>query len=1019
VVLADVLGRRTFVGRSRELARLRDALASTVAGNGGRVVVIGGEAGIGKSSLAARFAVAVQPAVHVLAGSCLEAAEEALPYAPFVEILRTIVREMPDGRLPAVLGPGRAELTRLLPELATRTADLGPPVELDRASQARLFELLLGLFERIAKERALVLLIEDLQWADRSTRDLIDFLSHGLREDRILLVFTTRTDDAGDAIGNLAFLAELERGDDVDRIELRPFDREEVAEQAASLLADAPGPGVVDRLLARSDGNPFHVEELILANAGGSGPLPPVLRDVVRARVGRLSAAARDIVRAAAVGGRRIDDELIAGALGVPVRDVAPGLREAVASGVLAPVDSPDGQAFEFRHALLHEVVDRELFPGERVALHAAFAEALQRRLAGGDRRVTAIEIARHWDGAHQPSRALPFMVHAAEGAEAVHAFAEAQRLWERAAAIVDEQAAEPVDGRDLVEMLDRAAECAALVGAPGQAAVLVQRALERIPPGAVPTRVLLLQNRLRWYRWWSGERAAALAAVEHALVELGPDRTVDRARVLAQQAGIRLLAGDFGASAASAREAIDIGVGANEINDIALAYGVLGFDLAVLGDVDAGIAEFRRGQEIAEAVGSVEGMAIGATNLAALLDRVGRSEASLEAATAGYATTERLGVARTFGTVLLALAAKAELALGRWDDADRTTAMALRRGAFDAPAVLLQVVRARLLVGRGEFAEAANLLERARAGDTRLGGTDYRTALLAAEAELAAWTGSLPDALRLAEEGLAAVAASGSPDPSLAWLAALVLRAIADARPIASRDVADRARRVVGAIGSAIDAAAATPGFATGARPEALLALLRAEQDRVAGRHEPGRWRDVAERWAAIGRPFQVAYARLRECEAILASRGPRSTAAAVLGEAAAGARRLGAAPLAERIERLARQARISLPSAAGAAAAASASASDGAPTTAGTSGGGDDNPFDLTARESEVLRLVAAGWTNLQIADALVITRKTASVHVSNVMGKLGAANRGEAAALAHRLGLVDDAPLPIGLG
>src|SRR6476661_9880596 len=129
MALADVLGRRTFVGRSRELARLRDALADTVARGAGRSVILGGEAGIGKSALVARFANDAEATARVLEGSCLEVAEDALPYAPFVEILRRIVRETPEGRLPALLGPGRAELTRLLPELATRAADLGPALE--------------------------------------------------------------------------------------------------------------------------------------------------------------------------------------------------------------------------------------------------------------------------------------------------------------------------------------------------------------------------------------------------------------------------------------------------------------------------------------------------------------------------------------------------------------------------------------------------------------------------------------------------------------------------------------------------------------------------------------------------------------------------------------------------------------------------------------------------------------------------------------------------------------------------
>lgn len=1009
-------GRRSFVGRGVELARLRGALDATTARRAGRTLVIAGEAGIGKSRLVSRFVEDLGPGVRAVDGACLEVAENALPYAPFVEILRALVRETPSERLPALLGAGRSELTRILPELAIRAADLTPaPVhELDRASQARLWELLLGVFERIAAERPFVIVIEDVQWADRSTRDLIGFLSRALRDDPVLLLLTTRTDATGEAVGNLAFLAELEREDHVDRIDLRPFDRDEVAQQVETLLDEPPAPGVIDRIVARTDGNPFYVEELVLAAAADASALPPVLQDVLAARVGGLSPPARNILRAAAAGGRRIDDELLAAGLAMSPRDLGEGLREALASGILVRVEAPDGAAFAFRHALLHEVVDRELLGVERAALHFAFAEALEARLGAGDRRVGAVEIARHWDGARQPARALPFMLQAAAAAEAVYAFAEALRIWERAAAVLEDlPAATEVAGRDLGEVLVRASDCATLIGEPRRAAELVQRALLVHYPGGDRERLLILEGRQRWHLWWSGERAAAIAAVEAALAELPAEPpSVARARVLAQLAGVRMLAGDFEGSAACAREAIEIGERADAAVEIALAYGVLGWDTAMLGDVDAGIAEYRKGQAIAEAIGSVEGMAIAATNLAALLDRVGRSEAALEAARAGYRLTERYGVSRAFGAILLGHAAKAELALGRWDEAERSTAMGLRRGAIDAGAIWLGVNRARLLIGRGRFDEAAVLLRRARGTDKRLGGTDYRTALVAAEAELAVWAGRLDDLLACAEEGVAILDSAGPTDPSLAWLAALVLRGIADAASHGSGSrasdaeaaLATRATLVTGSIEAAMAAVSERPGFAAGDRAFALLALLRAESDRVRGRSEPSSWREVGERWAALQRPFQVGYARLREAEATVASRGDRSAASAALAEAAAIASRLGAGPLGARVAQLARQARISLPTP--------------VPDAGTDADPGSDRrgPDDLTARETEVLRLVAAGWTNQQIADALFITRKTASVHVSNVMGKLNAANRGEAAALAHRLGLAADASLPV---
>jgi DNA-binding CsgD family transcriptional regulator/tetratricopeptide (TPR) repeat protein len=1005
--VANAQRTRAFIGRGAELARLHAAFDAVLVDRlapAGRTVIVAGEAGIGKTRLVEQFT--ADASARVLTGACLEVAEDALPYAPFVEVLRAIVRETSPERLPAVLGPGRAELSRLLPELAARAADLQPEPQADRASQARLFELVLGAVERLAADRPLLLVIDDVQWADRSTRDLIGFLARALRDDAVLLLLTIRTDAAGEPVGNLAFLAELEREEHVDRLDLPPFDRDEVAELLASLLADAPEPAVVDRLVARTDGNPFYVEELVRAGAGRAargaqdGPLPPVLRDVLAVRVGALSPAARSILRAAAVAGRRIDDELLSAALRVAPPELSTSLREAVASDILARVASHDGLASQFRHALLQEVVLDELFPAERVLLHERFAEALEARLLSGDGSVAPVEVARHWDGAREAGRALPFMVQAAQAAEAVYAFAEALTLWERAATILEDLAAGgSVEGMDLPALLDRAASSAALVGRHRDAADAVQRALLHLYPAGSEDRILALENRLRWHLWWAGERAATTAAIDAAVTALAAGPRIAYARALAQQSAVRMLSGDLEGSAASAREAIGIGERAGAVVEIALAHGVLGWDTAMLGDVDAGIAGFRRGQAIAEATGSVEGMAIAATNLAGLLDRVGRAEAALDVALAGYAMTERYGVARTFGGTLLGHAAKAQLALGRWDDAERSTEMGLRRGAIDDGALWLNLNRARLLALRGRFDDASELLQRARAIEARLGGTDHANALLAAEAEVAAWAGQPSIVLDRAEEGLELEASLPAPDPSLAWLAALALRAVADSAGSA-RD--PRALVVVARIKAILGKVVDRPGFAVGGRATALLAQLRAETSRVDGLPDAAAWREVRELWATLGRPFAVAYAGLREAEALVAGRGSREDAASALADAARTAARLRAGPLLGLVADFAGRARLPLPP----------------DLEAMAPGGGAAAPvFDLTEREAEVLRLVAAGWTNQQIADSLFITRKTASVHVSNAMGKLGAANRGEAAALAHRLGLAGEEPLPVG--
>ena len=986
-------------------------------------MIVAGEAGIGKSRLLDRFAeVATADGATVLQGACFETAEGAVPYAPFVEILRDLVRTTAPERLPALLGPGRAELARLLPELALRAADVPAPVEFDRAAQARLFELILGVFERLATSRPLVIEVEDAHWADGSTRELLGFLVRALRDEHVLLVLALRTEGPAAAPGNLTFVAELEREGHVDRLELGPFGRDEVEALVAALLDGPPDPATVDRLHARSDGNPFYVEELILGGGDLEGDVPPVLRDVIAARVAALSEPAHGVLRAAAAAGRQVDDDLLASVLAMPVRELADALREAVSSGILARRPDRrgrDGPSVEFRHGLLQEVVRDELFPGERIALHASIAAALEARAAAspGDEAspTPPAEIARHWDAAHRPEMALGPTIRAAEAAEHVYAFPEAQRLWARAGALAS-VAPEAADGLGIARdvLLERGADAAVLAGAYREAIELGEAAVALVDPRTDPARAGQLHDRLRWYRWEAGDRRAAAESVEAALRLIPADPpSVSRARALAQHAGIRLYAGDYEGAAADAREAIDVARAADGPGEEGLALGVLGWCLAVLGDPEAGLEQFREGQAIAERLGSVEGIALAAFNLASLLDRVGRSEASLAAAAAGYATTERLGVSRTYGGLLLGFRAKAEFSLGRWDEAEASTALGLRRGAADRAEVWLATNRARVLTARGEFDEARLLIRRAREVDDRLGGTEFRSPLLTAEAELATWEGRLADVRAIAAQGIELAEKPGPPDPSLAWLAATVLRAEADAAaaigPHATPADRDARAAVIARIDRAAEAAAATTRelLQGSRRGRALLGLIVAERGRLTGSEDPRSWAAVAVGWTEAGRPYPSAYAGYRAAAAILAAGGSRKDASTALVTAATIARELRAAPLLGLVERLARQARIDL----------------GTPDAAGARVAPDDGPggtvaaLGLTQREAEVLRLVAGGWTNQQIGDALFITRKTASVHVSNILGKLGVAHRTEAAAVAHRLGLAAEPPPPSG--
>ena len=744
------------------------------------------------------------------------------------------------------------------------------------------------------------------------------------------------------------------------------------------------------------------------------------------------------MLRAAAAGGRRVDDALLAEAVEMPPGELHDALHEAVDRGILVPVPGAPS-AYAFRHALLQEVVLGELFAGERQRLHAAFARALTARAAsgstGGAPVPSAEELAHHWDAAGDWAHALPAVVEAGYAAEHAYAFAEALRHYERALELWDRVP----DADDLVigdrpSLLERAAEMASLTGEYGRAVELSRGAVAAAPVRDDDPRRLLFRERLRWFLWEAGDRASAEAELEEA-ARLAPTLppSAARARVFDHLAGLHMYAGRYEASRLEAEAALPHARAAGARAEEAMALGILGWDVALLGDVDAGIAYLREALRIAQEVDSIEGIALGYSTLAALLELVGRPDEAIAVAREGRAAAARYGVARTYGGLLLGSEASALLALGRWDEAREAIDEGLAHDPVGRPAIALHVQAARLDTARASYADAEHHLEVARMADERLGGTDQRTAILAATAELAAWQARIAEVRAAVAEGLRSL-----PDvlePAHGWLALSALRAEADAaeRARARRDEAAAAEavRAFEAIVAILDPPSggtdrsARPAARSGAfaeRFESLLLLAAAERGRLSGARDASTWVAAAMAFERRGRPYPAAYARFREAEARLSAREGRLAAAGPLRSAKVTTDRLGAAALGAEVALLARQARIDL------SLGGDQAGSGGHPAPGrevGAQGGRGDGAapraaspldgFGLTDREAEVLRLVAGGWTNQQIADELFIARKTASVHVSNILGKLGVDSRVEAAAMAHRLGLGADAPPP----
>ncbi len=368
--------------------------------------------------------------------------------------------------------------------------------------------------------RAVVLAIEDLQWADGSTRDLIRFLVRNMTSERVAIVATYRTDDLHRRHPLMGLLSELGRIARVERIELTAFDRAEVEEQLGGILGRPPAPIEVEAMLERSSGLPFYVEVLAQAGERARASIPPLLRDVLGARLAALSTDALTVVRAASVIGGRFSHERLAAMVDQGPEALVDSVREAIEAHILIPVEMIDGPAYTFRHALLREAAYDELLPTERARAHARLADHLDTlmRTGRGDDLTIVADLAVHAYHAHDLPRALQGSVRALDAFAAVHANQEAldhgQRaleLWPRVAA------AEASAGLDHAALLAKTARFASATGHSDRALEMALDALDELDPGRDRDRRVDLLVDTFWFASEATRLELATSAAEEA----------------------------------------------------------------------------------------------------------------------------------------------------------------------------------------------------------------------------------------------------------------------------------------------------------------------------------------------------------------------------------------------------------------------------------------------------------------------------------------------------------------------
>jgi class 3 adenylate cyclase/tetratricopeptide (TPR) repeat protein len=910
------VARSTFVGRVEELQVLEAARRRAADGEP-VVVLMGGEAGVGKTRLVAELtARCATDGTRVLVGGCVPVGEGTLPYAPIVEALRALVAEVGVNEVRGLVGPSWPELARLLPALGEPQDD--PP---GQAAQARLFELLLGLLGRLGEQARLVLVVEDLHWADGSTRSLLSFLVRNIRWERVLMVVTYRSDEPGQQrLG--PYLAELDRGGPVQRLELARLDRTETTAQLTGILGAAPAVDLVDDVFARSEGNPFFTEELLAMMRAGSDELPATLRDLLRGRTQALPEPAREVLAVVAVAGRQVPHRLLAAVAGVNDQMLVEALRDGVVSQLLVTRAGQDG--YDVRHALIREVVDADLLPGERARLHAALAHAVADLLGSGelDWSGSTAEVAVHWYQAGNLPKALAWSIRAGAAAdssyayaEAVHHYGRALELWDR---VTDAEARADIDR---VELLQRAARVANASGDVARAVALIDSALGEVDPTVDPVSAGLLHERRGVYLMTTQDLQARFEALREAVRLIPPDPpSRERAGVLASFAEALVFASRIEEARVAGEEAVAIARQLGADLELGRALVALGGAQADSGALQAAIVSFREASRLAEQHADLDTLGHAWGWLGDALLQAGRLEETVALSLSGRETLRRLGLAGQWqDTLLVVLAAKALFKLGQWDQAHGLAMAAFAKAQPEDSHVFLTI--AGMEIGRGNFRAAEARLETSKERSLSLAGIPAHARQHAALlAELRVWQGRLEEARTAIQDGLERVVETDERHNS-GLLLCLGMRVAADQAELG------RARHTDGEVQAAVAAAHAlasqaaamtpnplVPGASRVVTTPAVAALFNAERTRLEGRSDPVLWQLAAAAWLDLRRPYPAAYSQWRQAEALLASRAPQAQAEKPLRAAHTVAVRLGAAPLRRELELLAQRGRIQL---------------------------------------------------------------------------------------------------------
>jgi DNA-binding CsgD family transcriptional regulator/tetratricopeptide (TPR) repeat protein len=987
-----------FVGRARELSHLQGTL-----GGDARLVLVSGDAGVGKTRFVGEARRCCESAGMVwISGGCLPLSGE-LPLLPISEALSELSRLDDGSQLNAALSLAapyvRAEVERLLPGLGK-----GEPIGSARGESGRrdrLFSAVTEVLGTVSARAGLVLVIEDVHWADSATLDYLTYLARAASGGALTMVVTCRSDERPADAKVTRWLTHMRSSSGVQEIRLRPMSRGEVMEQIAWLVGKEPPLLLVDDVYARAEGNPFFTEQLVAAAMTDSpegmlrppGALPERLAELLAARASGCGDDAQAVLAGLAVAGRPLGEAHLSQVTGLSLAAVREGLRE-LSTGHLLAAGTAEG-THRPRHALLAEAVAAGLLPGERGVLHERTALAL----AAADAETLAAEIAGHWSAAGHSARELPARVAAAEAAQRVFGFAEAAAHWQRAIELCGILPGDtPVAGLDLPGLYVRAIDALDVSGDIEGAGELAEEAYRRFANHPDRPTAALIHSRAAFFRGMYAP-ASGLPLIKEALrlfAQEPPSAEQSQAWFDYASTYLLLAEGQREAFRAALDRALQIAEAAGATALVPQIMANLAVASFFRGQVEEGFATLHRGQLLAAASGDGGAILLLAINESDALLKTGEFQRAADVAQRGLLYASQTGRHTGFpSTELAANAAESLLALGRTAQA-ATLIDPLTSGPAGPDRHLVHASRAEIDMLRGDIEAATRRLQQVAAFPRGVGSIVIASESARLAAELALWARRPGDALEDVQRGLSLFKA-----PDLTIFCGRLL--VAGMRACADQAEQARARRDNHAARAAQTAA---DDLCSWVRQMANLPFTDhpfvatipadradwdAEHTRLEGVSDPVAWATAAKTWDGLGCPHRAGYAWWRQAQAQLDARQPAPVAAAALQAAAAAA--AGHAPLLTQIHALAQRARIPL---------------QGLPETqnpAAVVPGG----YDLTRRELDVLRLLAAGSTNAQIGAELFISPRTAGVHVTNILRKLGVANRVQAAALAERAGLI----------